>query len=95
MIDDIKKLKRGAVISENSHYIIKSCDSEKAVVKHFESGETTVISLSYLQRFTDSADLYSKVIKVTKEDKKEGSLGIRSIFEGIHSTKVFTVCFRK
>lgn len=95
MIEDIKQLKKGAVISESSHYIIKSCDSEKAIVKHFESGYTTIISLGYLQNYTDSADLYSKVIKVTKEDKKEGTLGIRSIFEGIHSSKVFTVCFRK
>ena len=45
MIEDIKQLKKGAVISESSHYIIKSCDSEKAVVKHFESGDTTIISL--------------------------------------------------
>lgn len=95
MIEDIKQLKNGAVLSESSHYIIKSHDSEKAVVKHFESGDTTMISLDYLQRFTDSADLYSKVVKVTKEDKKDGTLGIRSIFEGIHSSKVFTVCFKK
>ena len=95
MIENIKQLKEGAVISESSHYIVESCDSEKAVVKHFESGYTTLISLDYLQRFTDSADFYSKVVKVTKEDKKDGTLGIRSIFEGIHSSKVFTVCFRK
>lgn len=95
MIEDIKQLKKGAVISESSHYIIKSCDSEKAVVKHFESGDTTIISLGYLQNYTNSADLYSKVVKVTKEDKKDGTLGIRSIFEGIYSSKVFTVCFRK
>lgn len=95
MIEDIKQLKKGAVISESSHYIIKSCDSEKAVVKHFESGDTTIISLGYLQNYTNSADLYSKVVKVTKEDKKDGTLGIRSIFEGIHSSKVFTVCFKK
>lgn len=95
MIEDIKQLKKGAVISESSHYIIKSYDSEKAVVKHFESGDTTIISLGYLQNYTNSADLYSKVVKVTKEDKEDGTLGIRSIFESIHSSKVFTVCFKK
>lgn len=95
MIKDIKQLKEGAVLSESSHYIIQSFDSEKAVVKHFESGEDTIIGLNYLRKFTNSADLYSEVIKVTKEDKKDGTLGIRSIFEGIHSDKVFTVCFKK
>lgn len=95
MIKDIKQLKEGVVLSESSHYIIQSLDSEKAVVKHFESGEDTIIGLNYLQKFTNSADLYSEVIKVTKEDKKDGTLGIRSIFEGIHSDKVFTVCFKK
>ena len=95
MIKDIKQLKEGAVLSESSHYIIQSLDSEKAVVKHFESGEDTIIGLNYLQKFTNSADLYSEVIKVTKEDKKDGTLGIRSIFEGIHSGKVFTICFKK
>ena len=32
---------------------------------------------------------------LTKEDKKDGTLGIRSIWENIHSSKVFTVCFKK
>lgn len=95
MIKDIKDLKEGSILSECSHYIIQSCDSEKAIVRHFESGETTMISLGYLQRFTDSADFYSKVVKVTKENRRDGALGIRSIFECIHSNKVFTVCFKK
>lgn len=30
-----------------------------------------------------------------KEDKKDGTLGIRSIWENIHSGQVFTVCFKK
>lgn len=57
--------------------------------------ENTVIGLGYLQKFTNSADLYSKVVKVTREDKKDGTLGIRSIWENIHSGQVFTVCFKK
>lgn len=32
---------------------------------------------------------------MTKEDKKDGTPGIRSIFENIHSSQVFTVCFKK
>lgn len=27
--------------------------------------------------------------------KKDGTSGIRSIFEGIHGSQVFTVCFKK
>ena len=95
MINDIKQLKEGAVLSENSHYIVQSFNSETAIVKHFESMENTVIGLSYLQKFTNSADLYSKVVKVTREDKKDGTLGIRSVWENIHSGQVFTVCFKK
>ena len=34
-------------------------------------------------------------VKVTREDKKDSTLGIRSIFEGIHGSQVFTVCFKK
>lgn len=95
MINDIKHLKEGAVLSENSHYIVQSFNSETAIVKHFENMENTVIGLGYLQKFTNSADLYSKVVKVTREDKKDGTLGIRSVWENIHSGQVFTVCFKK
>lgn len=34
-------------------------------------------------------------MKVTKEDKKDGTPGIRTIFEGIKSSEVFTVVFQK
>ena len=34
-------------------------------------------------------------MEVTKEDKKDGTPGIRSIFDSIHSGQVFTVCFKK
>ena len=32
---------------------------------------------------------------MTKEDKKDGTPGIRTIWENIHSSQVFTVCFKK
>jgi hypothetical protein len=51
--------------------------------------------MSYLKHYTDSADFYNEEVKVTKEDKKDGTLGIRSIWENIHSGQVFTVCFKK
>lgn len=64
-------------------------------LKHFESGEDVQIGISYLKNYTNSADLYDTTVEVTKEDKKDGTLGIRSIFENIHSSQVFTVCFKK
>lgn len=42
-----------------------------------------------------SRRLFETTVKVTKEDKKDGTLGIRSIWENIHSGQVFTVCFKK
>ncbi len=51
--------------------------------------------MSYLKNYTNSADLFETTVKVTKEDKKDGTLGIRSIWENIHSGQAFTVCFKK
>lgn len=95
MIEKIQELKEGAVISESSHYIVKSIAGSTARLIHYESGEEVQIGLSYLKNYTNSADLSDATVKVTKEDKKDGTLGIRSIWEGIHSGQVFTVCFKK
>ena len=95
MIEKIQELKEGAVISESSHYIVKSIVGSTAILTHYESGEEVQIGLSYLKNYTNSADLFDATVKVTKEDKKDGTLGIRSIWEGIHSGQVFTVCFKK
>ena len=95
MIEKINQLEKGAVISESSHYIVDRVVGSTAYLKHFESGEDIQIGISYLKNYTDSADLYNTMVEVTKEDKKDGTLGIRSIFENIHSSQVFTVCFKK
>lgn len=95
MIEKIQELKEGAVISESSHYIVKSIAGSTARLTHYESGEEVQIGLSYLKNYTNSADLFDATVKVTKEDKKDGTLGIRSIWKGIHSGQVFTVCFKK
>lgn len=88
-------LKTGDILSETSHYIVKNISKENIIVKHFESGESIAISNSYINNFTKSADYYNEEVLVTKEDKKDGTLGIRSIFENIYDSKVFTVCFKK
>lgn len=88
-------LKTGDILSETSHYIVKNISKENIIVKHFESGESIAISNSYINNFAKSADYYNEEVLVTKEDKKDGTLGIRSIFENIYDSKVFTVCFKK
>ena len=95
MIEKINQLEKGAVISESSHYIVDRIAGSTVHLKHFESGEDVQIGISYLKNYTNSADLYDTTVEVTKEDKKDGTLGIRSIFENIHSSQVFTVCFKK
>ena len=95
MIEQINQLKQGSIISESSHYIVNRVSGSTAWLTHFESGEEVQIDMSYLKNYTNSADLFETTVKVTKEDKKDGTLGIRSIWENIHSGQVFTVCFKK
>ncbi len=94
-IEQINQLKQGSIISESSHYIVNRVSGSTAWLTHFESGEEVQIGMSYLKNYTNSADLFETIVKVTKEDKKDGTLGIRSIWENIHSGQVFTVCFKK
>lgn len=90
-----KSLSEGKIISESSHYIVKSIAGSTAKLIHFESGEEIQIGLSYLANYTHSGDNFEQVVKVTKEDKRDGTPGIRTIWESIHSGQVFTVCFKK
>ena len=94
-IEYINQLKQGSIISESSHYIVNRISDSTAWLTHFESGEEVQIGMGYLRSCTNSADLFETTVKVTKEDKKDGTLGIRSIWENIHSGQVFTVCFKK
>ncbi len=95
MIEQINQLKQGSIISESSHYIVNRVSGSNAWLTHFESGEEVQIGMSYLKNYTNSADLFETTVKVTKEDKKDGTPGIRTIFEGIKSSEVFTVVFKK
>ncbi len=95
MIEQVNQLRQGSIISESSHYIVNKISGPRARLTHFESGEEVEIGVSYLKNYTNSADLYTQEVRVTKEDKKDGTLGIRSIWENIHSGQVFTVCFKK
>lgn len=95
-MDKVGNYKVGDILSESSHYTIVGFNSDSSFrVKHHESGDIVNIGASYINNYTKSADIYDEEIKVTKEDKKDGTPGIRTIWEGIHSGQVFTVCFKK
>lgn len=92
----IQNIKVGDVLSETSHYKIEKIMSNTGVsCLHLESGDSVLIGIDYLKNYCQSADEYSEVVEVTREDKLDGTPGIRSIFEGIHSSEVFTVVFKK
>ena len=86
-----KEIKKGDILSESSHYRVKNILSSSVILEHFESKNEVSIDKDYLHNFCNTADSYIAEIKVTKEDKKDGTLGIRSIWENIHSSKVLTV----
>jgi hypothetical protein len=91
----VKNFKVGDVLSESSHYVGTGIYGNDTVLKHQESGDSVHINKMYIEKHLESADEVINEVKVTKEDKKDGTLGIRSIFESIHGTQVFTVCFKK
>ena len=90
-----KEIKKGDILSESSHYKVKNILGSSVILEHFESKNEVTIAKDYLHNFCNTADSYITEIKVTKEDKKDGTLGIRSIWENIYNNKVFTVCFKK
>ena len=90
-----KEIKKGDILSESSHYRVKNILGSSVILEHFESKNEVYIDQDYLNNFCNTADNYITEIKVTKEDKKDGTLGIRSIWENIYNSKVFTVCFKK
>lgn len=85
----------GEVLSESSHYIIEEIQGNCVRCRHFEGNSTVNITKDYVDKFLKSATYFDEIVKVSKEDKKDGTLGIRSIWENIHSGQVFTVCFKK
>lgn len=91
----VKNFKVGDVLSESSHYVVTGIYGNDTVLKHQESGDSVHINKMYIEKYLESADEVINEVKVTKEDKKDGTLGIRSVFESIHGTQVFTMCFKK
>ena len=95
MENDISKIKVGDIFSEESHYAVVNKMHNTIDLLHIESNTTVSIDKHYVRKLLKSADQYSEIKEVTKEDKKDGTPGIRTIFENIHSGQVFTVTFKK
>lgn len=92
---DIKDLKVGDVFSEESHYILDEVSKNDCIFTHLESKNKIKLSTEYVSKLLKTANSYTNIVTVGKEDKKDGTLGIRSIFENIHNSQVFTVYFKK
>lgn len=86
----------GDIFSEISHYkLIAVPNKGDFEFEHLESGEKVSLNPRYVQNLLTTADQFFESKDVTKEDKKDGTPGIRTIWEGIHSAEVFTVGYRK
>lgn len=83
---NIKEIAVGDVFSEESHYIVEEIGKDTIKFKHTESGKSVTLGYGYVQDLLNTSDQYDKEVKVTKEDKKDGTPGIRTIFEGIKSS---------
>lgn len=92
---NLKEIELGDVFSEESHYVVEKINKDSVEFKHLESGKTVKLSNEYVQGMLNTSDQYQKEFKVGREDKKDGTPGIRTIFESIKSSEVFTVVFKK
>lgn len=91
----IKEIQVGDIFSEESHYVVDKIGKDSIEFRHLESGKTVKLSNDYVKSLLNTSDQYHKEVKVGKEDKKDGTPGIRTIFESIKSSEVFTVVFKK
>lgn len=92
---NLKEVEVGDVFSEESHYVVEKVGKESIRFRHLESGKSVELSNEYVQNLLNVSDQYETEVRVGKEDKKDGTPGIRTIFEGIKSSEVFTVVFKK
>ena len=92
---NVSEIQVGDVFSEESHYTVKSIGRDSIVFIHLESGKEVKLSTSYVQSLLNTSDQFHETKEVTRADKKDGTPGIRTIFESIKSSEVFTVVFKK
>lgn len=92
---NFSEIQKGDVFSEESHYIVKELKADSITFYHVESGKDVTLNKNYVSQLLTTSDQYTETQKVTCEDKKDGTPGIRTIFEKIRSSEVFTVVFKK
>lgn len=92
---NLKEIEVGDIFSEESHYTVEKIEKDKIKFKHLESGKSVTLSNEYVKDLLNTSDQYDKEVEVGREDKKDGTPGIRTIFERIKSSEVFTVVFKK
>lgn len=92
---NIKEIEIGDIFSEESHYVVNKVVKNRIEFLHLESGKKVSLSNEYVANLLNTSDQYDNEVKVDKEDKKDGTPGIRTIFENIKSSEVFTVVFKK
>lgn len=92
---NIKEIEVGDIFSEESHYVVNKVVKDRIEFLHVESGKKVSLNNEYVANLLNTSDQYDNEIKVGKEDKKDGTPGIRTIFENIKSSEVFTVVFKK
>lgn len=99
-MNNFNEIKPGDIFSEISHYSVKEVTKTNLSLEHLESKNMITLDKKYAENLLSSADQYQSEVEVTKEDSKPDNngyvkQGIRSIFEGIHSSEVFCVSFQK
>lgn len=116
---NVNEIANGDVFSEISHYVASGKTATEVIFKHSESGAEVKLDYNYVENLLKTADQYSKIVEVGKEDKlwtkkqiEEGEkknlfggtppnvgdlkqAGIRTLFEEIYSSQVFTAKFYK
>ena len=92
---DLNEIQVGDIFSEESHYTVKRIDKDAIMFHHLEGDTDVSLSKNYVRELLNTSDQYHETKEVTKEDKKDGTPGIRTIFESIKSSEVFTVVFQK
>lgn len=100
-MNKITDIRIGDIFSEISHYTVIEVNNTNLVLNHHESKNNITLDYKYVENLLSSADQYQSEVEVGREDgkvpDKDGNIkeGIRTIWENIHSSEVFAVCFRK
>ena len=92
---NLSEIQVGDIFSEESHYTVKKINTDTIIFRHLEGDKDVSLSKKYVQSLLNTSDQYHEIKEVTREDKKDGTPGIRTIFESIKSSEVFTVVFQK